>query len=733
MKRIVPSLFGLLLVLALVLLRAADPYPVEVARETAFDFYQRLAPREKPNDFPIRVVDIDEASLADVGQWPWPRDRLALLTSRLAELGAAAVAFDVLFPEPDRMSPSRLAAGVPGLDPKTLPDTDALFAAAIAGAPVVMGFSDTAGTTALPPAPKAGIAISGTNPIGAVPKLRGAVLPLPAFADAASGLGSLSLDTGELATTVRRLPLLWTDGRQFFPTLSVEALRVALGAQNLVVLGETGAPYVEAVRVGEFTVPTMPGGELWLYYREPDPNLYVSARDILGDGYAALADRIAGHIVFVGTSASGLLDIHGTTLGDNVPGVSIHAEALEQILSNTYLTRTDWVSGLEIVGFLLTGVLLVLIVLRLGPLAGLLTGAIALGGFTAFSWFAYRQWGLMIDPSFPLFGLLITYAALTFFQYFIADADKRQIRRAFGYYVAPSLLTEIERNAGRLKLGGETRDLTVMFSDIRGFTALSERLPPESIVTLLNILFSALGKRIVTEMGTIDKFIGDSIMAFWNAPVDVPEHARRACLAALGMRAELRDLNARDGFGLGDGGTDRQAIAIGIGIATGPALVGNMGLETRFDYSCIGDTVNTASRVEGACKTVAYDIVVTAETRAAAPDFASLGAGAIALKGKALPVDIHILVGDAAVAKSAGFIALETEHRLALVELREGRDASGSIARCAAMCEAVEPGLAAFYETLTTRPEDFSARATGLSAQDLHPTGVIPAKAGIQP
>ena len=227
------------------------------------------------------------------------------------------------------------------------------------------------------------------------------MLPLPAFADAAAGLGSLSLSTEDLATTVRRLPLLWTDGRQFFPSLSVEALRVALGVQTIVVLGETDAPYVEAVRVGDFTVPTMSEGDLWLYYREPSNDLYVSARDILGDDYQAVADRIAGHIVFVGTSASGLLDIHATTLGDNVPGVSIHAEALEQILSNTYLTRTDWVSGLEIV-FFLVGVAGADRA-WLGPLAGLCRAI------------ARRRRGLLLvrlppvgpddRSSFPLFGL----------------------------------------------------------------------------------------------------------------------------------------------------------------------------------------------------------------------------------------------------------------------------------------------------------------------------------------
>ena len=730
-RRLIPTLVGLALVVALVLLRAADPYPVQVVREIAFDFYQRLAPRQA-GDFPIRVVDIDEASLEEIGQWPWPRDRLATLTDRLTELGAAAIAFDVLFPEADRMSPRRIGAEIPGVDTSTLPDTDEMFAAALGRSPSVVGFADVAGTIRLPEQPKAAFAVSGTSPITAVPKLRGAALPLPQFIDAAAGLGSLSLNANDLATTVRRLPLLWSDGRQFFPSLSIEALRIALGVSNIVVLGETDAPFVEAVRVGPYTIPTMPEGDLWIYYRPPSTDLYVSAKDILGADYASVADRIAGHIVLIGTSASGLLDLHGTTLGDNVPGVSIHAQALEQVLSEDYLTRTDWVSGLEVVGFALVGVLMVLIVLRLGPLAGLFVGAIFVGSFAAFSWLMFRgielgsplqvalSWvglgelfrdpGLMIDPTFPIIGLTLLYAALIFFQFAIADADKRQVRRAFGYYVSPELLTEIERSSDSLKLGGEMRELTVLFSDVRGFTPLSEQLSPSRIVALLNILFSALGKRIVDERGTIDKFIGDAIMAFWNAPVDVPGHARHACIAALGMRAELHALNTRDAFGIHNAGLDRQEIHVGAGIATGPALVGNMGLETRFDYSCIGDTVNTASRVEGACKSVGYDIVVTAETRAAANDLAFLSAGAITLKGKAHPVAIHVLVGDADMAASAAFLALESEHDKAVALLRRGGDIGEIVKRCKALAAPIEPGLVAFYALLPERREDFDPR-----------------------
>jgi adenylate cyclase len=707
-RRLVPTIFGLVLLAILVGVRGVDPYPVQALRDIAFDFYQRLAPREQAIDYPVRIVDVDEASLAELGQWPWPRNLLATLTDRLSELGAAAIAFDFLFPEPDRLSPRRIGAEIPGIDASTLADNDELFAQALGFSRSVVGFADAPGGAGIPVA-KGGFSISGTNPIDAVPRLGGATMPLPAFTAAAAGLGAVSLAAEDAATLVRRLPLVWSDGEHFLPALPVEALRVTLEVQDIVVLGETDAPFVEGLRVGQFSIPTTANGELWLYYRPPDRGLYVSAKDVLADGYPALGDRIAGHIVLVGTSASGLFDIVDTTLGTHLPGVAVHAQALEQILQGAFLTRSDQIAGIEIVGFALVGVLLVLVVLNFGPIFGLLAGGLSIGLAAAFSWYAFRSFGWMVDPSYPIVGLTLLYLALVFFQFLITDTDKRQIRRAFGYYVAPALLQKIERSADTLKLGGEMRELTVMFSDVRGFTPLSERLPPSRIVTLLNILFSALGGRIVAEMGTIDKFIGDAIMAFWNAPVDVPAHARRACLAALGMRERLAALNAGDAFAIRHAGIDRQEIMIGIGIATGPALVGNLGLETRFDYSCIGDTVNTASRVEGACKSVGYDIVVTDETRAAASDLAFLAAGAIALKGKAHPVPIHILVGDKAMAESPAFLALEAEHGKAVAALLRGADATAIAARCTELCRAVEPGLLAFYELLPRRAEDFPA------------------------
>ena len=712
LRRLLPIFAGLVVVLLLTCLRIADPFPVQALREIAFDFYQRLHPRPQ-TELPVRVIDIDEAALAEFGQWPWPRDRLAMLTDRLTELGAAAIGFDVLFPEPDRMSPSRIAAGLPGVDAATLPDYDAIFAASLSRGPAILGFSRAPNGKPLTGGPKGGFAISGPDPSERIPFLTGTASPIPLLRDAAPGLAALSLNSQLSAGAVRRIPMLWTNGSQLFPTLSLEALRIAMGISTIVVLGDTAAEgYVESLRLGDFAVPLTSEGDLWLYYSRPDPALSISAADLLGPHYQSLADRISGNIVLVGTSASGLLDLHNTTLGDNVAGVTIHAQAIEQILSGTYLSRPDWVAGLEIVGFLALGALLVVVVLLLGPIAGLAAGALSLAFAIGLSWWLFTTSGIMLDPGFPLIALTLLYLALVFFRFLTTERAKKQIRRAFGYYVAPSLLSEIEKNGDRLKLGGDIRRITVLFSDMRGFTSLSEKLEPRRILTILNTLFGALGHEIIGRMGTIDKFIGDAIMAFWNAPVDVPDHERKALRAALGMRQKLAELNQHDAFQLKADKAAVTELGIGIGISTGEAVVGNMGLETRFDYSALGDTVNVASRVESACKEVGYDILVADPVRVIVSDFAFLEAGALALKGKAERVVIYLLVGDAELAKSGAFSLLKATHAEALEALRSGRDTRGAIAECLALSAKLEPGLRKFYELLPGRSTDFASTET---------------------
>ncbi|WP_332690669.1 CHASE2 domain-containing protein [Devosia sp.] len=694
-RRAAALLFGGAVVVALVSLRAADPYAVRVARETTFDVFQQLQPRQAPVDLPVRIVDIDEASLIALGQWPWSRQSMARIADRLTELGAAAVAFDVLFAEPDRLSPSAIVAGGA--------DYDAQFAQALAGRPTILVMSRTGQGTAAP-APKSGYAMTGTDPLPRLPVLDGVAAPLPALAEAAAGLGVASLDR-EGAGVARRLPLLWSSGTAPLPTLSVETLRVALGVSTLVVLGDTaGAGTVEGLRIGQFDVPTGPSGDMWLYYRELAPDTYVSAQRLLSADYNELAPLLSGHIVLIGASAAGLLDIRASPLGGAVPGVSIHLQALEQMLTGTFLHRADWVGGLELLLIAASAVAVVLALLLTGPLLGLLVSGVVAAAVLAGSWLAFARYGLLIDPGFALFAVLVAYAAMAFFQFAVTDADKRRIRRAFAHYVEPSLLAQIEADDGLLKLGGDVRELTVMFSDVRNFTALSERTAPAELVGILNRLFAALGAAIVAHLGTIDKFMGDAVMAFWNAPVDVPQHARRACEAALAMREALHRLNGQQ--------ASVEPIAIGIGISTGPALVGNMGFEARFDYSCIGDTVNVASRLEGACRHVGYDILVTAETRAAVPELAFLDAGCVVLKGISHPEPIHLLVGPASLAASEVFVALQLDHDALVAAWARGDAAPEAFAQCRAAAALIDPRLGDFYDASHNRREDFVLAAS---------------------
>jgi len=690
-------IFGLSVIAGLTLLRAADPYPVQVAREVTFDLFQQWRPREVQAELPIRIVDVDETSLAELGQWPWPRSTMADLSNRLTELGAAAVVFDLLFSEPDRLSP---AARVSGGE-----NYDATFAAALASGPTVLSVSQSGRAAVTDLAPKSGLAMTGEDPLAQVPQLGGAAQPLPILADAARGLGVASLDR-DGAGVARRLPMLWRNGDSVLPSLSAEALRVALGVSTLVVIGDSaGAGTVEQLRIGDFAVPTGPSGDIWLYYRHLPQAMYLPAREVLAPGYRDLTPQIAGHIVLIGTSASGLLDIRASALGTAVPGVSIHAQALEQMLTGTFLDRADWVGGLEMTIFALAGLLIVLAVILTGPVVGLIVSLVIAGLLFSTSWWAFAQPRLLIDPSFALLGALLLYAAMAFFRFAVTDADRRRIRRAFAHYVEPSLLNRIEADARLLELGGDLRELTVMFSDVRNFSALAERTTPAGLVDILNRLFAALGQAIVNEQGTIDKFMGDAVMAFWNAPVDVDRHATRACLAALAMREALHRLNA----------TSEEPIAIGIGIATGPALVGNVGFERRFDYSCIGDTVNVASRIEGACRAVGHDILVTEETAAAAANLALLPAGAVELKGMTGREPIHILVGDAVTRNTPAFAALRAAHTELLAALAVGQDHLRALDICRREALAVDARLGTFYEACQTRIEDFRVARTPAS------------------
>lgn len=701
----------------LTVLRVTDPFVVRNMRETAFDLLQRLTPRQYV-DAPVRIVDIDERSLELLGQWPWPRDILAELVDRLHAAGASTIAFDVIFAEPDRLSPSRLASdprlleafgGSNDAPPPNLPDNDKIFADAMRRGYVVIGFAASSLTNAPPPA-KAGFAYTGEDPARYVAPLMGGARVLPGLAEAAAGVGSLNLSEDLSLGVVRRTPLVWTDGKRLYPSLAMEALGVAQGARTYVVHADPETGGVQSVRIGAFEVPTEPTGELNLYYSAPRADRYISAVDIFdNEKLRQLVPRIEGRIILVGTSATGLHDIRKSALGDNIPGVEIHAQAMEQIVNEQFLRRHDWTRGLELLALMVASVIIMATTLHSGARMSLLFGGVVAVLISVGSWDAFRRFGVLIDPSFPLLGGVGVWFVATLFRYLISDREKREIRGAFSHYVAPSVLKQIERNHRNVRLGGENCELTVLFTDVRDFTKLSERIEPEEVVTFLNKLLGRLGAEISREAGVIDKFIGDSVMAFWNAPLRQEGHARRACAAALGMRAAVAEMHIRQGFGLPEDIIREAPVEIGVGINTGLACVGNVGSAERFNYSAIGDAVNVAARAEAACKDIGYDLVVTGSTAGLAPEFAFIEAGRVRMKGKSDRVALMILVGGPDLRLGRQFPEFARRFRLLIEAYRDGRDkdAAEALADCRGLAAALDPRLLRFLDHVPERLDDF--------------------------
>jgi len=402
-------------------LRIANPGLVQEAQLRVFDGFQRFAPRPY-TDVPVRIVDIDDASLERIGQWPWPRSELAALVSRLFEMGASVVAFDAVFAEPDRTSPLHLLDSVKELagdarlrgEIAKLPDHDAVLADAFRAGRVVTGFAFTDRRGGRAPDAKAGFNFGGDPFANLVPR-GGAVVNLPGLEDAAAGNGSFTVDP-DVDGVHRRVPLLFAYEGALYPSLAVEAVRVATGgsAYSVKTAGASGERSFGAntgitqLRIGRaFTVPTSPRGELWVWYTAPGVERSVPAWRLLAGGVDP--ERLAGSIVLVGTTAAGLRDVGATPLDPVTSGVAVHAQVIEQILLGEYLERPDWATGAELLYLLALGLLLALLIPRVGAVGTALLGAGAIALAVALSWWAYRGWHWLLDPVYPSAAALVVY------------------------------------------------------------------------------------------------------------------------------------------------------------------------------------------------------------------------------------------------------------------------------------------------------------------------------------
>ncbi len=661
-------------IVASLALRVWDPSPVARLRSLVFDAYQRLSPRVFDPSLPVRVVDIDEDSLKAIGQWPWPRTVLADLVDKLTAGGAVAIGFDIVFPEPDRMSPANTlrfwpkSEAVEGLreEIEKLPSNDHVFAEAIGKAPVVLGFIAAPQGTSIPET-KAGFAHGGDDPKLFAPYYSGAAASLKELQDKAQGSGSLNW-IPEHDQIIRRLPMVIRVGDTLYPSFAVDMLRLAQGASTYVVKssGASGEKAfgektgIAKIRVGDFEVPTEANGQMWLRFTPETKERYLPAWKVLNGEVGA--DDIEGRILIIGTSAAGLLDLRATPLEASVPGVSLHAQAIEQILQGAFLQRPDFATAAELLYILALGALIALLIYRLGALGSAVLCGAAIVTVIAISWYAFKSFGWLVDPIYPAIALAAIYLVGTIVIFLRTERERNRVRHAFSHYMAPALVERLANDPSRLKLGGETRDMTLLFSDVRGFTTISEGLDAEELTSFLNSLFTPLSNIILEEQGTIDKFMGDAVMAFWNAPLDDNAHPSHACNAALRMMGEMERLNARWKDEAEAKGRPFKPVRLGIGLNTGICCVGNLGSETRFDYSVIGDNVNVASRLEGQSKTYDVGTVVGQSTTARAPDFAFLELDLLKVKGKTEATRVFALLGDSGLKHSQGFILLAERH-----------------------------------------------------------------------
>src|SRR5215469_16574973 len=644
---------AILIVAVVVRLSASDL--LDRLSSFCFDIYQKTAPREA-GDTPIRIVDIDDNSLKKIGQWPWPRSVVAQLVDRLRDAGAAVVAFDIDFAEPDRTAPKLLLPllaqnGVGAEETErllaALPDPDRQLAEAIGTMPVVTGFILTDHGEARPPLPKAGFGFAGNEPLGHVDSFPAVVTNLPEFEAAAAGNGFLNQSV-EWDHVVRRVPLLMRLGEKPYPSLAAEVLRLAVGATTYVgraaganaekSLGEKSG--LTAIRIGQLSIPTDAAGRVWLHYSVPRQDRFVSAADVLSGKFDPALFK--DNIVLVGTSASGVInDLQATPIAPDVPGVEVHAQLLEQIFQGAYLVRPDWAVGAEISFALLVGVGLIIGLPRIGALPSAVLGGVSVAVAFGTSWLAFKYAQLLLDPVYPWAVITLVYLVGSLLGYLRTEAQQREIRGAFSHYMSPHFVAELAAHPEKLKLGGEARTMTIMFSDIRGFTSLSEKLDAASLTQFMNSFLTPMTEIITERKGTIDKYIGDCIMAFWNAPLDDPDHVENAVQAAQAMRAELVELNH-----LWQAELAYQVflpVRVGIGINTGECVVGNFGSDEHFDYSLLGDPVNLASRLESLGKVYGVDLVIGEETARLLGDPALIELDLVAVKGKSEAGRIYTL------------------------------------------------------------------------------------------
>ena len=764
--RFIVTIVSIIVAILLGLTRISDPEFVQVLRLKYFDQLQIKYPRVTEGQTYSVIVDIDEKSLREIGQWPWPRTVLADLFNKSREAGMLVLGLDVLFAEKDRTSPELIAEDVKERSPeianllKTLPSNESLAMEAMKAFPTVIGHSglDVQGDANRNDIKDTSVKVflgKNKKPKDWLIKYPGLLANVTEFEQAASGAGTVSV-AEEPDGIIRRVPLISNVAGVVRPTLGLDMIRVAFKGNSIAT--RTGLNGVEEIiiqtkAIGNASIPTDENGRVWIYYGESDSikkensrRYYVSAVDIINGKVGK--DRLSGKLGILGTSATGLKDIRPTPVEDRMPGVEIHANLIDTVISAIlYYTSNKNANAVynqsikkgmsesealaeknkvkingapflksganmkfyESLFTILLGFFITLSALRFGPIVNISLLISIIGAAFYLSVKLFLEEKTLFDPTFAGVSTFIIYFGNTFANYLRDANEKKQIRGAFSQYLSPALVEQLADDPDKLVLGGETKKMTFLFCDVRGFTTISEsfKSDPQGLTKLINRFLTPLTNEIINVNGTIDKYMGDCIMAFWNAPIDVEGHEKMACDATLQMHKAMKELNDIREEEAKVENKKFLELKIGIGLNTGGCVVGNMGSDQRFDYSVLGDAVNLASRLEGQSKSYGVKTVIGPETNESVKDtYATLQLDMIAVKGKKEAVTIFTLLGDSIFKQSSEFKNLESKHKKILENYfnQKWEECLKEIKTAKTLCNNL---MSEYYDIMTLRINEF--------------------------
>ena len=595
-----------------------NPIAIQVVQNITFDQFQRWSPRVQ-GAHSVTVVDIDDASLERIGQWPWPRDTVAALTTQLNRAAPAAIAYDILWSEADRQH-----------------GNDALLAQSFATGNVVIGFAmqrergNMTDGIVVPPQ-RARYVIAGASPSGFLHGFDSAVDALPALRTAAAGYGALTF-MPDADGLIRRVPLLLRRGGEIVPSLAAEALRVALHTDNYLLRTDMAAGLTD-VRIGKYVIPTTANGDIWIHYAKDARSHSIPAWKILAGQLTESA--LAGQIVLVGTSAQGLMDVRFNPLGGVLPGVAIHAQILEQIMGGGVLARPSWSTAAELLALAVFGMAIGLLALTSAALVALMYAALFMILLWSLAWLAFDHAGLLLEPALPSIVVAASYVAASVVRHVMSERRHRWIKTAFSRYISPNLVMYLIKHPDQLELSGRRQECSFVFTDLTGFTRMMEMIDPQQAVMLLNGYLDQMTAIAFAHQGTLDRIVGDAVAVMLSAPVAQADHRQRALDCALEMQRFSVQYVAQCQISGVDFGRTR------IGVHTGYVIVGNFGSSSMFDYRALGDVVNTASRLEGANKYLGTWMCVSAETFSGCDGVQARQIGQLLLAGRQTAITVY--------------------------------------------------------------------------------------------